>query len=79
MKAVGFVNSLPIEAGESLFDVELPTPSLRPADLLVAVEAISVNPADAKIRIRTATDKPHDEPFILGYDAVGIVTLEDLS
>ncbi|MGI9401915.1 MAG: zinc-binding alcohol dehydrogenase family protein [Rhizobiaceae bacterium] len=73
MKAVGFVNSLPIEADESLFDVELPTPSLRPADLLVAVEAISVNPADAKIRIRTATDKPHDEPFILGYDAVGIV------
>lgn len=73
MKAVGFVNSLPIEADESLFDIELPIPSIRPTDLLVAVEAISVNPADAKIRIRTATDKPHDEPFVLGYDAVGIV------
>lgn len=73
MKAVGFVNSLPIEADDSLFEVELPTPVLRPADLLVSIEAISVNPADAKRRIRTAVEKPLDEPFLLGYDAVGIV------
>ena len=73
MKAVGFVNSLPIEAEESLFEVELPTPELGAADLLVRVEAISVNPADAKRRIRTAADAPHPEPFILGYDAVGVV------
>lgn len=73
MKAVGFLKSLPIEVDESLFDVELPTPKMGPADLLVSVEAISVNPADAKRRIRTAVDKPHDEPFLLGYDAVGTV------
>ncbi|MDA4846641.1 zinc-binding alcohol dehydrogenase family protein [Hoeflea poritis] len=73
MKAVGFLQSLPIEADDALLDVELPTPALRPADLLVAVEAISVNPADAKRRIRTAAEGPLDEPFLLGYDAVGIV------
>ncbi|WP_108861367.1 zinc-binding alcohol dehydrogenase family protein [Ruegeria sp. Alg231-54] len=73
MKAVGFLNSLPIEAEDSLFDCDLPTPDLRDADLLVRIEAISVNPADAKRRIRTAVDAPHEEPFILGYDAVGIV------
>ncbi|PSL17827.1 zinc-binding alcohol dehydrogenase family protein [Shimia abyssi] len=73
MKAVGFLKSLPIEAEDSLTDVTLPTPDLRDADLLVKVEAISINPADAKRRIRTAVDTPHAEPFILGYDAVGTV------
>ena len=73
MKAVGFLKSLPIEAEDSLFDCDLPTPDLRDTDLMVRIEAISVNPADAKRRIRTAVDAPHEEPFILGYDAVGIV------
>ena len=73
MKAVGFLNSLPIEAEDSLIDIDLPTPDLRANDLLVRVEAISVNPADAKRRVRTAVDAPHPEPFVLGYDAVGIV------
>lgn len=73
MKAVGFLNSLPIDDADSLFDVELPAPELLSADLLVSVEAISVNPADAKRRIRTAVDAPHEAPFILGYDAVGKV------
>ncbi len=73
MKAVGFLKSLPIEHGESLFDVDLPEPRPLESDLLVRVEAISVNPADAKRRVRTAIDQPHETPFILGYDAVGIV------
>ena len=73
MKAVGFLRSLPIEDEESLFDVDLPTPEIGEHDLLVAIEAISVNPADAKRRIRTAIDAPHEAPFILGYDAVGRV------
>lgn len=73
MKAVGFFKSLPIDESESLLDVEVADPHLRPADILVEVEAISVNPADAKRRIRTAADQDHAEPFILGYDAVGIV------
>ncbi len=73
MKAVGFLKSLPIEAQDSLLDVDLPEPIVLPNDLLVEIEAVSVNPADAKRRIRTAADQDHAEPFILGYDAVGIV------
>ncbi len=73
MKAVGFLKSLPIGEDDSLFDLDLPTPDVRPNDLLVAVEAISVNPADAKRRVRTAVETPLQEPFILGYDAVGVV------
>ena len=77
MKAIGFLNSLPIEAEDSLVEFDLPTPELRPADLLVQVEAISVNPADAKRRIRTAPDSALEAPMILGYDAVGIVEATD--
>jgi len=73
MKAVGFLKSLPIAEAESLLDVLMDDPVPGDNDLLVAVEAISVNPADAKRRIRTAADKPHETPFLLGYDAVGIV------
>ena len=73
MKAVAFTHSLPIEHEESLFDLELPDPAPGDHDLLVEVEAVSVNPADAKRRIRTAADRPHETPLILGYDAVGVV------
>jgi NADPH:quinone reductase len=73
MKAVGFLKSLPVTEPQSLFDVELPDPVPLANDLLVKIEAISINPADAKRRIRTAVDADHEEPFILGYDAVGIV------
>ncbi len=73
MKSVGFLKSLPIEHDESLLDVDLPDPQPLKTDLLVEVEAVSVNPADAKRRVRTAAEKPHETPFILGYDAVGIV------
>lgn len=73
MKAVGFLNSLPISHADSLMDVDLPDPEPLANDLLVRIEAISINPADAKRRLRTAVDAPHEEPFILGYDAVGVV------
>lgn len=73
MKAVGFFNSLPIDHPESLLDVDLPDPDVGENDLLVEIEAISINPADAKRRIRTAVDAPHETAFVLGYDAVGIV------
>jgi len=73
MKAVGFTNSLPIEDANSLFDFELADPVPNANDILVAVEAVSINPADAKRRLRTAVDAPHETPLILGYDAVGVV------
>jgi zinc-binding alcohol dehydrogenase family protein len=73
MKAVGFLKSLPIDEVDSLFDVDLPDPAPLENDLLVEIEAVSINPADAKRRLRTAVETPHKEPFIVGYDAVGIV------
>ncbi|NMB90468.1 MAG: zinc-binding alcohol dehydrogenase family protein [Chloroflexi bacterium] len=72
MKAVAYRQSLPITEADSLFDVELPDPP-QPAgrDLLVQVKAISVNPVDTKIRVRTAP--PAGEVKVLGWDAAGIV------
>lgn len=47
--------------------VEQPLPEPGPRDLLVRVQAIGMNPVDAKFRMRT-------EGFtVLGWDAVGIV------
>ncbi len=71
MKAVGYQESLPIENPSSLLDIELPAPVATGRDLLVEVRAISVNPVDAKVRMRA---KPNPGEYkILGYDAAGIV------
>ncbi len=72
MKAVALTRYLPIDDPQSLVDVELPKPD-APAghDLLVRVEALSVNPVDTKVR----SPKPQVEaqPKVLGYDAAGVV------
>lgn len=49
MKAVALTRYLPIDDPESLVDVELPKPAPGEHDLLVRVEAVSVNPVDTKI------------------------------
>ncbi|GCE23529.1 zinc-binding alcohol dehydrogenase family protein [Dictyobacter kobayashii] len=71
MKAIGLYRYLPIEDPESLVDVEIDKPTATGRDLLVRVQAISVNPVDTKIR----APKPQQEktPKILGWDAAGIV------
>jgi zinc-binding alcohol dehydrogenase family protein len=71
MKAVGYAQSLPIAAAESLCDFETPTPEPRGRDLRVAVKAVSVNPVDTKVRMRAVP--PAGETKILGYDAAGVV------
>jgi NADPH2:quinone reductase len=70
MRAVGAFRGLPVQDPESLVDVELPVPELRPQDVLVRVQAVSVNPADVK---RRAALPGGDEPTVLGYDAAGVV------
>ena len=50
MKAVGFNRPLPVSDENCLLDIELPAPELRERDLLVEVRAVSVNPADVKVR-----------------------------
>ncbi|MEW9573589.1 zinc-binding alcohol dehydrogenase family protein [Rhodanobacter sp. Si-c] len=71
MKAVALTRYLPIDDPESLVDVELSKPVPGAHDLLVRVEAVSVNPVDTKIR----APKPQVEtqPKVLGYDAAGVV------
>lgn len=73
MKAIGFTQSLVITEEDSLFEFETTLPELKDNDLLVKVNATSINPADAKIRIRNAKDKTLEKPKVLGYDAVGEV------
>ncbi|MBB4130279.1 MULTISPECIES: zinc-binding alcohol dehydrogenase family protein [unclassified Xanthomonas] len=72
MKAVAITRHLPIDDPDALCDMELPAPAAPSGyDLLVRVEAISVNPVDTKVR----APKPQtlDAPKILGYDAAGVV------
>ena len=71
MKAIALTRYLPIDDPQSLIEVELPTPDIGPNDLLVRVEAISVNPVDTKLR----APKPQVEaqPRVLGFDAAGVV------
>ncbi|HXJ09565.1 MAG TPA: zinc-binding alcohol dehydrogenase family protein [Burkholderiales bacterium] len=52
----------------SLADLELPKPSPAGRDLLVKVEAISVNPVDTKRR-----QVERKDPGVLGWDAAGTV------
>ncbi|GGK25135.1 NADPH:quinone reductase [Streptomyces camponoticapitis] len=70
MNGVGSFRGLPVEDPESLLDVVVPVPELRPRDVLVRVEAVSVNPADVKARAELA---PSDQPRVLGFDAAGTV------
>lgn len=74
MKAVAFLRPLQISDPDSLVDVEVDLPTIGPRDLLVQVQAISVNPVDTKIR---AGGGPRHSPtaryHLLGWDAAGIV------
>ena len=72
MRAVGYYSALPADHSDSLVDLELPDPAAPTgSDLLVRVEAVSVNPVDTKVR-RSARPEP-GAPKILGYDAAGTV------
>ena len=63
MKAIGVING-------HLQDIELPAPQAGAHDLVVKVEAISVNPIDHKMR-GAAPDG--DGPRVLGWDVAGVV------
>ncbi len=70
MKAIVYSQNLPATDPQSLYDTELPTPTPGEHDLLVAVQAVSVNPVDTKIRRNADTQ---GQQRILGWDAAGIV------
>ncbi|WP_321281789.1 zinc-binding alcohol dehydrogenase family protein [Marinifilum fragile] len=73
MKAIGFKKSLPISEADSLIELDLVQPIPTANDILVKIEAISVNPVDYKVRQNTNLLQPHDQPKILGWDAAGTV------
>lgn len=71
MRAVGYAASPPDRSVDHLVDLDLPEPVPQGRDVLVRVEAVSVNPVDAKQRGPVAD--PARLPRILGFDASGTV------
>ncbi|WP_062012540.1 zinc-binding alcohol dehydrogenase family protein [Aureimonas sp. AU4] len=71
MRAVGYAVSPPDRSVEHLVDLDLPDPVPEGRDVLVRVEAVSVNPVDAKQRGPVAD--PARLPRVLGFDASGTV------
>ncbi|WP_062567677.1 zinc-binding alcohol dehydrogenase family protein [Pseudoalteromonas arabiensis] len=70
MKAFGYTTATPTLSDSSLQAIELPDPVATGHDILVAVEAISVNPVDTKIRANVSPDCGYK---VIGWDAVGTV------
>jgi zinc-binding alcohol dehydrogenase family protein len=70
MRAVAFSRSLPVADPNSLVDVDIDRPRPGPRDLLVRVEAVSVNPVDTKVR---RGGDPAEGRRVLGFDAAGTV------
>ncbi|WP_339068544.1 zinc-binding alcohol dehydrogenase family protein [Teredinibacter turnerae] len=71
MKAIGYTACLPITDEAALQDIELPKPDVSGRDLLIKIDAISVNPVDYKIRKNVAAEEGSYK--VLGWDAVGTV------
>jgi len=73
MKAIGFSTSLPISDEKSFILFETEKPVATGKNILVKIEAISVNPVDYKVRQNSAKNTELEHPKIIGWDAVGIV------
>ena len=70
MKAIGSFAGSSLDDPGVLQDLDVPVPELRPHDVLVRVQAVSVNPVDVKRRKSLA---PSEDPTLLGFDAAGVV------
>lgn len=71
MKAIAVYEALPTSNPNCFKAVELETPVATGRDMLVRIEAISINPVDSKERLGI-TEKL-DQPLILGWDTCGEV------
>ncbi|KXF77078.1 Zn-dependent oxidoreductase [Paramesorhizobium deserti] len=71
MKAVAYEQAGSLDRADALSDVTLKKPDAIGRDLLVKVEAVSVNPVDYKIR--SAVSAEPGQWKVLGWDAVGTV------
>ncbi len=71
MKAIGLTRYLPVTDENCLQDIQLPLPQAKGHDLLVKVDAVSVNPVDTKVR--APKDLVEQQAKVLGWDACGTV------
>lgn len=71
MKAIGYTTNGAINRPDALIDLEIEKPRASGYDILVRVEAVSVNPVDTKVRSNRPAEA--ETPAILGWDAVGEV------
>ncbi|MDC9616268.1 zinc-binding alcohol dehydrogenase family protein [Xenorhabdus khoisanae] len=71
MKSIIYRHSSPLTHPDVFRSIETPMPIPGPHDLLVSVQAVSVNPVDTKIRSGNVTVP--DTVTTLGWDAAGIV------
>lgn len=73
MKAIAALAAKETNTTKNLVEISLPTPSPAHRELLVKIEAVSVNPVDTKVRQRHATQSDDTNPKVLGWDAAGTV------
>ena len=69
MKAIGADKGFQLDEGNLFYEFDRAKPTPQNQELLVKVNAISVNPVDTKIRQSPVEDGPR----MLGFDAVGTV------
>lgn len=69
MKAIGADSAFDLSEGNQFYEFEIATLEPKQYDILVKVDAISINPVDTKIRQSPVNSKPR----VLGFDAVGVV------
>lgn len=71
MKAVAYRTPGPIDREDALQNITLDTPEAAGRDLLVKINAVSVNPVDTKVRLAMAPEG--SDWRVLGFDAAGVV------
>jgi NADPH:quinone reductase len=71
MKAIAYQQPGSLDRADALDDVTLEKPVAKGRDILVKVEAVSVNPVDTKIR--SGVSPAPGQWKVLGWDAVGTV------
>ncbi|WP_348945487.1 zinc-binding alcohol dehydrogenase family protein [Chitinibacter sp. FCG-7] len=72
MKAIAYQTAHPLTVELGLQDIDLPVPRPEGRELLIEVQAVSVNPVDTKIR--NGVNAPDGAWKVLGWDATGVVT-----
>ena len=72
MKVIGFKEHLPISNKKSFEEFIEPIPSATGHDLLIKVNAVSVNPVDIGVR-KSGRPGTLKNPKVIGWDAVGVV------